>query len=311
MSGLFGLTETVESEFKQVLRNDAFATKLLSLIASAGAIVRGEVLAQRSCGVIPTTGTAGTNTGAGTVTAVSGKPGVQIGTYSLACTVVTDGSAAATVIPNAHNTGSGTLTVSEIGVTAKIGVHKGKLITASSNAGVFAFWDPNGNYLGTITVGQAAALLAGAGFKVAISDATDFVLGDEILINITDCGVSVWNLTTPSGRVIEVRAGTANTDELGLLITDTGTNFVVGDTFTVVVPVGAYAGKYVVAGTNGFGTPCAIAMEDVANLASVQGVNCYMAGSFRDADLTWPAGITATQKANAIAGMAARGMIIE
>lgn len=54
MAGLLGVTENTATERKQVLRSANFTQKTVSLKASAGAIVRGEVLGQVSIGAVGT-----------------------------------------------------------------------------------------------------------------------------------------------------------------------------------------------------------------------------------------------------------------
>lgn len=91
---------------------------------------------------------------------------------------------AATVTPKVGNTGTGALTMdatTPILANAQVGRYTVRCTAAAGNAGTMTVLDPKGNILGTHTV-------AGAAFanqiKFAVADATDFIVGDEIYVDV-------------------------------------------------------------------------------------------------------------------------------
>ena len=90
------------------------------------------------------------------------------------------------------------------------------------------------------------------------------------------------------GNILLVGTAFAS-DHINLTIADGATDFVVGDSFTVVVTVGS-AKKYRVynaANVDGSQYPMAILAEDTdASAADVSGVALYLAGQFKDSGVT-------------------------
>lgn len=117
MAGILGITETVASERKQVERSGMRSTKLVSIMPSAGAIVRGEVLGQQKCGAVTVAAKTGGNIGGGTCTPDATEPRL------------------ANCMP---------------------GVYKAICVTAASGAGTFEIFDPLGRSLGLHGVGATA-----------------------------------------------------------------------------------------------------------------------------------------------------------
>lgn len=59
-----------------------------SIIVDTGVLARGSVLGRIKTGTIPTTGTAGSNTGTGAMTAVAAKRRIKVGVYTMTCVQV-------------------------------------------------------------------------------------------------------------------------------------------------------------------------------------------------------------------------------
>ncbi|MFH2100358.1 MAG: head decoration protein, partial [Pseudomonadota bacterium] len=87
--------------------------------------------------VIPTTGTAGANTGDGTLTAVTGGEDTQLGTYTLTCIEVPEGAAVVPATGTAGaNTGDGTMTGVADGGASQIGTYTLTCIEVPEGAAV-------------------------------------------------------------------------------------------------------------------------------------------------------------------------------
>lgn len=96
--------------------------------------------------------------------------------------------AAATVVLKVGNTGTGSIGTVTVGAGAKAGRHTLTIIEPGSNAGVFSLHDPDGVELPTGTV---AVAYAAGGLSFTLADATDFVAGDQIYIDV-DGGTSKY-----------------------------------------------------------------------------------------------------------------------
>lgn len=110
----------------------------------------------------------------------------------------------ATPTADAGNTGDGTMGAVTV-TDAKVGVHTLTVIEPGTDAGEFQVEDPDGENIGTGTVGSA---FTGGGLSFTLSDgATDFVAGDQFTIDV-DAGsgkVTQLDLTGTDGS--EVASG--------------------------------------------------------------------------------------------------------
>lgn len=88
---------------------------------------------------------------------------------------------AATAAAVSGNTGTGTVGTVTLSAGAKAGVYKVTMIEPAANAGAFIVEDPDGVTIGHGTV--AVAFSAG-GLAFTISDATDFIAGDQFTITV-------------------------------------------------------------------------------------------------------------------------------
>lgn len=89
------------------------------------------------------------------------------------------------VTPDVGNTGDGTVTGFALaaGGPAKVGDYKLVCIAAAADSGTFELYDPNGELVGTVTVGTA---FTGGGVTFTVNDgATDFVVGDLFTLAIS------------------------------------------------------------------------------------------------------------------------------
>jgi len=192
----------------------------------------------------PTTGVAGSNTGGGTMTGVTGGVRTTLGAYLATLVDASVGTPAtpATAAAWTHNTGSGAMGTIVVGATAKIGVYTLEFDKVVTNKGAFVVRYPDGSYCGQ---GEATVEFIGGGLTFTIADATDYIVGDGFNITVapatTGAGAK-WDVKAPTGIKLAYQAvtGTGYTsDYINFTINDSGTNFAVGDTFTVTVAAGS------------------------------------------------------------------------
>jgi hypothetical protein len=207
---------------------------------------------------VPNTGSAGSNTGNGLCQIVRGGPDVMVGTYTATCIeAVTNGGKFRVTNPDGNNigefyvrnftgTGNGTITQIIPGKNKKPGRYVVKCTAALANGGTFTVTDPEGVLVDTLvlTVDTGHGTLPtyfysdDISFKMTVG-ATDYLVDDEFKIDVLD------------------------STELIMEITD-NTDFIVGDSFTVAVTIGAYdCGRQNYANVNGTQEPYAVLYEDV------------------------------------------------
>lgn len=239
------LTEGInEVDVFKLLQDGAKRVSFEEVTILAGqALDLGEVVGKITKS-IPTTGTDDEgNTGAGTMTGVTGAAKTQIGTYTVTCVSAPDTPAAAAVAEAlAGNTGDGTVTAAPAaGAAAKVGVHTFECNDAETDAGTFIHRDPDGEYVGIATV---AVEYEGGGLTLTIADgAADWVVGDAFTVTVSSTGAGgEWKVKTPSGEALADLAsvGAAYTSQhLNFTLNDGNPNFVAGDIFTITVSAGS------------------------------------------------------------------------
>ena len=183
-----------------------------------------------------------------------------------------------------------------------------------------------------ITLGMVVAVItAGAATSAAKSggntgtgaltlDATTPVLaGAKVGVYQVRCIAAASNSGTfrvedPDGNVLgDVAVGATFSDDIKFAIADGGTDFIVGDGFDVTVAAGS--GKVVqfaAAGVAGAEVPAGIALDAVTAADGSDSTDdlVYLSrNAVLDLDqLVWPVGISATQKAAALAALARLGI---
>lgn len=254
----------------------------------------------------------GTNTGEGALTLASPAyaANVRNGDYSIVCIGGTYTVTKGAVV----GTGNGVLTVASPAFAAgvKEGVYKVLFVEPETDLGSFVVEDPDG-----IVVGQG---VVGAAFdgvvKFAIADgSTDFVAGSYFPLTVAaavPAGGGVFSVTAPDGTALaNATEGAAYTTEIKFQIDASGTDFAIGDSFTVtaVASEGVYKALDPDA-TDGAQTARALLYEGCTpTTAGIKATVTARDTEVQATMLTWPEGITATQKQAAIDALETHGIV--
>jgi hypothetical protein len=201
-----------------------------SVTSGATAFIANDSFTITVSGGVPTTGTAGSNTGNGTCTIVQSRRNTKVGIYSaknvLAATnggkfEVTDPDGNVIGYVNAKSfvgTGNGTITEIIAGRNKQAGLYAVTCTVAATNGGTFSVKDPNDVVIGTITLpgtSTGSARFTSEEISFLLTDAgTDFIVGDKFSIDVLE------------------------SDQLSMVISDGATDFALNDSFTVTVTIG-------------------------------------------------------------------------
>lgn len=211
-------------------------------------------------------------------------------------TVLSEGRHPGEIIIGGHDDISKDVLVIPESQTVKPGAVLGKVAIV---AGVVA----TPSYAGT---GNGVLTLASPPVSTKVKD------GDYKLTCVTAAANGgVFRVEDPQGRSLgNATVGQAFNKDLKFTIADGATDFVVGDEFTITVAADAEDFVYPVlnpAGTDGSEVAAAIALygatTGVGVTAKITGITYHQ--EVNGAVLEWPAGISATQKADAIQALAA------
>lgn len=186
-----------------------------------------------------------------------------------------------------------------------------------------------GTVLGQITAGTATSAVKASGANTGngtlVVDATTPVLANaDVGIYTVRCIIAGTNtgtfiVTSPTGRVIGepiIVAGAGGTitfaNQIKFVITDAGTDFIVGDGFDVTVAAGSLKWTQLAsAALDGSQNAAGILMLDCnAASADTAGVAVTRKAIVKTSGLTWPGGISAGAKATATAQLKALGILI-
>lgn len=186
-----------------------------------------------------------------------------------------------------------------------------------------------GTVLGAISLASATSAVkasgANTGTGTLVMDSTTPVLANaETGIYTVRCIIAGVNtgtfiVTNPTGRALGepiIVAGAGGTitfaDQIKFVITDGGTDFVVGDGFDITVAAGS--SKYTIlapAALDGSQNVAGVLMLDCnATSADTAGVAIGRKAIVKAGGLTWPGGITTPQKTAAIAQLKALGILV-
>jgi hypothetical protein len=254
-------------------------------------------------------------------------------------------ASATTVAAGAGNTGNGAFGAVTLAAGVQEGVYRVTFIEPGTNVGTFTVEGPDGKLVGT---GVVAVAFSGGGLSFTIADgATDFVSGDQFLVYVragtiaagsnTGNGVATlfqtsegaqvgayalvctaaatnagtFSVTAPDGTVLApLTVGTRYTKAgLDLTIADGSSDFIVGDSFTFTVTRGKVK-AWDPANTDGSDVAYGVLWDAYdASSADVKGNAIVRQAVVNGLELTWKAGLDASQQATGRAQLAARGIL--
>lgn len=172
----------------------------------------------------------------------------------------------------------------------------GRLLTLPANGTAVA--GNTGN--GTVTVGAAVG--------------KSTIIGQYLLVCVAaSANAGTFNLYDPMGnhvRQITVGGGATVSPHLTITIADGGTDFVVGDSFTIDVTGGDFT-QLSTAATTGAQIPAGILWHDTdASGGDTACVVIYKEAAVDTGDLVWPAGISQANKDAAIQSLFRAGIVL-
>lgn len=266
----------------------------------------------------PATGTAGDNTGDGTMASVTAGDKVQLGTYTMTC--ITGGGSGAVSTPttgtaDGGNTGANTMGSVTAGASAQAGTYTMTCIDATvAGSEIFQVVAPDGSVLPPATV---AVAYTNAQINFTIADpGADAIVGDSftVLASAADGNSGVFAVVAPDGSALpDATVAVAYTNEqINFTIADGAADYIVGDLFTVEVAAGS--GKVVeveAAAVDGSQTAYGFMIGAVdASSADAAGVALVKDAIIVATDLVWPTGATADQKTAWLADFTAAGIVV-
>ena len=265
------------------------------LIQSGLTLVRGTVLGRVKVSV-PTTGTLA-GTGNGTMTLVSGGAKTKKGTYTISCIrAITNGGEFAVTDPDGKFIGSVLITAGAGGT----GVFASDELNFTITDGATDF-DLTSVFTVAVSDGVPASVAVvgtGNGTLTLVEGRRNTKVGNYVLTCIAAATHGgTFKLVDPDGHsviasiVIPPGAGNSiafDCDQLAGTITDSSTDFIVGDSFTLAVSIDPRQCIAVnSANTSGASVPYAVLSEDVdASATAVRSIG-YIEGSFNERALVF------------------------
>lgn len=271
-------------------------------IPSGNNLARGTVLGRVRVSV-PASGTAdGSNTGDGTVTAVTGGPKTQQGTYTVECiTAETNGGTFRITDPDGNDLGD-----------AKIQAGAGNSIDFSSEEINLTITDGSTDFAvgdkftiavteGVPNTGTAAGGNTGDGTLTEVEGRRDLKVGTyTIVCTAAATNSGTFKVTDPDGNDIQtgitIPAGAGNSisfenDQIAGKITDGSTDFAVNDEFTVAVSIHP---RQVVAvdktATDGSSEPYAVLLDDRDATSAAKVGAALVKGTVNERELVFASG---------------------
>lgn len=268
------------------------------LVAAGQNLVRGSLLGRVKVSV-PTTGTLA-GTGNGTCTAVTGGPKTIQGTYSITCVVlpVTHGGTFRVTNPNGKEIGFFTMPDTASGTYAFV-----------SDEICFTLTDGSTNFdltsVFTIAVTEgvpntASVTGTGNGTCTAIEGRRGLKVGNYVLTCITAATHGgTFSVVDPDGislpnAVMTAGAGVATSfenDQIAFTLTDGGTDFIVGDYFTITVTIHPRQVLLLSkSATDGSSVPYGVLAEDTNATSAAKKAIAYLEGQFNERALVFASG---------------------
>jgi hypothetical protein len=168
--------------------------------------------------------------------------------------------------------------------------------------------------LGTCPTTGTAGSNTGAGTCTGVTAGLKAKLGIYVLkCIIAQTGAGVFSVKDPDGYGLPnaVVAHAYTDDQINFTLNDGSPDFVIGDTFTITIAAGSgYVTELDPDGVNGSQDAYGfvIAAYDATD-GAIAGVVICRNAIIADANLAWPAGASAGEKATALAQLAAKGIV--
>ncbi|MBF0339672.1 MAG: head decoration protein [Magnetococcales bacterium] len=293
-----------------------FSREKITILAGSGServLKVGTVIGRLTKSTV--TASAVTGTGGGSLASVSAGIKTQVGVYRIACVEAPTAPATpATATAYAWNTGTGAMGAITVSAGAKVGDYRLDIMRAASNAGHFIVTDPDGKHVGAGAVGSA---FSAGGLAFTLADATDYAAGDGFIITVAAATTGTggtWTVTAPDGTALPpASVGTAYTNpQINFTLTDSGTNFAVGDHFTITV---SGSGKYVAYNqdaVDGSEVAAGVLLYDCTapDGEDANGVAVVRHAVVLSSGLIWPSDITTDEKTIGINQLQTRGIVV-
>jgi len=268
------------------------------LVASGQNLARGSVLGRVKVSV-PTTGTLA-GTGNGTCTAVSGGPKTIQGTYTIACVVlpVTHGGTFRVTNPNGVELGFFTMPDGAGGTY----VFKSDEINFTLTDGSTNF-DLTSIFTVAVTEGvpnSVSVVGTGNGTMTLVEGRRHLKVGSYVLTCITAATHGgTFSVVDPDGISLPNAVMTAGTgvatafenEQIAFTLTDGSTDFIVGDSFTLVVSIAPRQVKLLSkVATDGSSAPYAVLAEAIDATSAAKIAIAYLEGQFNERSLVFASG---------------------
>lgn len=195
------------------------------------------------------------STSATAIASATAGNNVQTGTYTISVDMLSATPGTIVAETNVIGSGNGTVTPSTYGTATVLAPYFGRnfravCVAAATNAGTFDVFDPSGFQIAQVPVGATGATLKDAAgnslFKLVIADgSTDWSLGEEVEVRITDLGVNRYKLVAPDATVVGYPFGKVpfTSSQLNFTIPDTTAVNGLTATTTIVVASTAPVGQ--------------------------------------------------------------------
>jgi len=262
-------------------------------LQSGSTYARGDVLGILKNNV-PTTGTAdGSNTGNGTCTAVTGGKNSLAGTYTIECTrALTNGGEFRLTDPNSKYVGDILITAGAGGTGVLVTDEINLTITDGSTDFILADKFTILVTSGVSSTGTADGGNTGNGTMTAVVGKKYIKTGTYTVTCITAAtNGGVFSVTDPdSVRLPNATVGTSYTSaQLGFILNDSSTDFIIGDEFTLAVSPGALQAQLVDStATDGSQVARYILLDKAVDATSAaKKATAALTGKFEEGELTF------------------------
>ncbi|MBF0426658.1 MAG: head decoration protein [Magnetococcales bacterium] len=200
MSGILGTTTYTDSSQQELIIDDALIINI-TLASGAGNLTRGTILGQQRLALGTTT--IGTNTGNGTLTAVTLGSASQFGSYTLRCTATaTHGGTFSVTTPNGETLPNATVDVAYTSPRINFTLNHGATDFAVGDTFTIPVIAGSGKYTTINFSGTDGTQIA----RAILADDTDATSADTPSLAFVDGAYRVDHLLWPNGATTNQKA---------------------------------------------------------------------------------------------------------